>query len=49
MYKLLHIRQRNNKDPPYCTENSTQYLVITYNGKEPQKEYMSVYVTESLC
>ena len=24
-----------------------QYLVITYNGKESEKEFM--YVTESLC
>ena len=32
--------------PTYSTENNTQYLVITYNRKESEKEYM--YITEWL-
>ena len=31
----------------YNTENYIQYLVITYKGKESEKEY--IYKTESLC
>ena len=31
----------------YSTGNYTQYFVITYKGKEFEKEY--VYITESLC
>ena len=34
-YKLLYIKQINNKDLLYSTGNYIQYLVITYNGKEP--------------
>ena len=33
------------KDLLYSTGNYIQYLVITYNGKESEKEY----ITESLC
>ena len=36
---LLYIKQINNKDLLYSTGNYIQYLVITYNGKEPEKEY----------
>ena len=39
-YTLLYIKQANNKDVLYSTENYTQYLVITYNGKESEKEYI---------
>ena len=48
---LLYIKQVNYKDLLYSTENYTQHLVITYNGKEPEKEYMYVCVciTEPLC
>jgi len=48
---LLYIKQVNYKDLLYSTENYTQHLVITYNGKETEKEYMYVCVciTESLC
>ena len=35
----------------YSTENSTQYFVIIYVGKESERQWMDVctYVTESLC
>ena len=35
---LLYIKYFNNEDLLYSTGNSTQYLVITYNGKESEKE-----------
>ena len=34
-----------NKDLSYSTGNNTQYFVITYKGKESEKEY----ITKSLC
>ena len=37
----------------YSTGNYTQYLVIIYNGRESEKEYIYIYIhictTESLC
>ena len=36
---LLYLRYINNNDLLYSTGNYIQYLVITYNGKEPEKEY----------
>ena len=38
-YTLLYIEQINNKDLLYSTGNYTQYLIITYNRKETEKEY----------
>ena len=37
-YTLLYIEQINNKDLLYSTGNYTQYFVITYKGKESEKE-----------
>ena len=37
---LLYIKQINNKDLLYSPGNYVQYLVITYNGKESEKEYI---------
>ena len=36
-------RYKINKDLLYSTGNYIQYLVITYNGKESEKEYISTY------
>ena len=35
----------------YCIAQGTilQYLAITYNGKESEKEYMSVYIYIYVC
>ena len=44
---LLYLEYANNKDLLYSTGKYTQYLVITYNGKESEKIY--IYITESLC
>ena len=44
IYMLLYIREISNKDPPFSTENSTQYSVITYLGKKSEKEWIYVYV-----
>ena len=43
-YTLLYIRSIINKDLLYSTGNSTQYSVITYVGKETEKEWMYVCV-----
>ena len=37
IYTLLYIKQITNKDLLYSTENSTQYSVMTYVGKESEK------------
>ena len=37
----------NNKVLLYSTGNYIQNLAITYNGKESEKEYISIYITES--
>ena len=53
-YTLLYIKQINNKDLLYSTGNYTQQFVITYKGKEPEKEWryiygvLYIYKTESL-
>ena len=44
IYTLLYIKQITNKDLLYSTGNSTQYSVMTYMGKESEKEWMYVYV-----
>ena len=44
IYTLLYTKQITNKDLLYSTGNYTQYLVITYKGKESEKEYMCIYI-----
>ena len=46
-YSLLYITYMNNKDLLCSTRNSTQYPVITYMGKESEKE--CVYVCVCVC
>ena len=41
---LQYIKQLNNKDLLYSTGNYTQYSIITYNGKESEKESICMYV-----
>ena len=41
-YTLLYIKKMNNKDLLYSTGNYIQYLVITYMGKESEKEWIYV-------
>ena len=45
------MKQIYNKDPVYRTGNHIKYLIITYNDKESEKEYicMYVYINKSLC
>ena len=43
MYKI------NNKDLLYSTGNYTQYLEITYNGKESEKLYIYIYIYMYMC
>ena len=45
-YILLFIKQINNKDLLYSTENYIQYLIITYNEKNLKKNrytYTHIY------
>lgn len=42
IYMLLYIREISNKDPPFSTENSTQYSVITNMRKESEDEWISM-------
>ena len=44
IYTLLYIKQIINRDLLYSTGKSTQYFVITYMGKESEKEWIYVYV-----
>ena len=46
-YTLMYIKQINKKDFLYSTEKNTQYLAITNNTKEYEKE--NIYICESLC
>ena len=39
-YTLLYIKPINNNNLLYSTGNDIQYLVITYNGKESEKQYI---------
>ena len=41
-HKLLYIKQINNEVLLYSTGNYTQYLIINYNGKQSEKEYICV-------
>ena len=34
----------NDKDLMYSTGNYIQYTVITYNGKESEKQYIERYI-----
>ena len=43
-YKVLYIKQINNKVLLYNTRNYIQYLVINHNGKEHEKDYLYVYI-----
>ena len=46
-YTLLYIKEIN-KDLLYSTENYIKYLVITHNGKESEKVYLSIYLLTPL-
>ena len=41
---LAYVTQITNKDLLHSTENSIQYSVMTYMGKESEKEQIYVYV-----
>ena len=42
-YKLLYIKQIDNKVPLYSTRSYIQYPVINHNGKEYEKECIYGY------
>ena len=39
-YKVPYIKEINNEDLLYGTGNYIQYLVITFLGKDSEKEYI---------
>ena len=43
-YKVLYIRQINNKVLLYSTGKYIQYLIINHSGKEHEKEYIYIYI-----
>ena len=47
--KLLYTGQINSKVLPYNTGNYIQYLTVSYNGKESEKESIGLRITEPLC
>ena len=47
--KLLFREWINSKVLLYSTGNYIQYPMIKHNGKEYEKEYIYICVTESLC
>ena len=47
--QLLYTGWINNKILPYSTGNYIQYPVINHIGTEYEKEYIYMYITESLC
>ena len=48
-YTLLYIKQVTNKDPLYSTGNYMQYFVITFKGKEFEKEYVHICTYNQLA
>ena len=44
IYTLLYIKSITNKNLQYSTGNSTQYSIISYMGKESNKEWIYVFV-----
>ena len=44
VHLLLYIEQVNSKVLLDSTENYIQYPIVTYNGKEFEKEYVYIYV-----
>ena len=42
----ITYKQKNSQDLLYSTRSYSQYILITYNGNELEKEYIKV---ESLC
>ena len=47
--QTLICRMDKQQDPTYSTGKYIQYPVISHNGKEYEKEYTYLCMTESLC
>ena len=41
-YTLLYLKEITNKDLLYSIGNYIQYLVMSYKGKESEKEYVHI-------
>ena len=44
IYTLLYIKETVKKDLLHSIGNSTLYFVVTYTGKESEKEWIYVYI-----
>ena len=45
IYTLLYIKQITIEDLPYSARNYTLLsIIITYNGKQSEKEYIYIYI-----
>ena len=49
IFTLSYMEQLANGGQLYSTENSTQYSVISYAGKESERMHMSICMSGSLC
>ena len=49
IHLLLYIEQVNSKVLLDSTENYIQYPIVTFNGKEFEKEYVYIYVCMYVC
>ena len=47
--QTLIYRMDKEQDPTYSSGKYIQYPVISHNGKEYEKEYTYLCMTESLC
>ena len=47
--KLVYTERINNKVLLFSIENYIRYPMINQNGKEYEKEYIYIGITESLC
>ena len=48
-YTLLCIKWINSKDLLRSTGNYIQYLLLTYTGKDSEKEYIYIYIYIYIC
>ena len=49
IYTLLYIKSITHKDLLCSTENSPQYSVMTFMGKESKKDWRYLIIAESFC
>lgn len=48
-YTLLDLKEMNNKDLAYSTGKYSRHSVITYVGREAEKEYICTHTHTRVC